>query len=295
MQQSEGTAAIRELAERLIGARYPFLPQAAQRARLFPGELPDSLALDLPLPPNSQLIGSASEPASPSPGAPPSGEHINIVVDAPGTADELLGFYERELVARGWFVAPTEVFRPGGFDAMQRPPSRTFCRSPRGPSLSVRVLPLAETNDIRIQIDTASPGPCANPAGARMGMPVGGQMLPALTAPAGVYMETLSGGGSQSRWSSNATAETDMPAAELEAHFAQQLAAAGWTRRDGGLTGPLAWSIWTSPGDGNWRGYLYVLEEPEPNRRWLHVRAELPGQGWSGGGATGWVSTTGLS
>jgi hypothetical protein len=60
---------------------------------------------------------------------------------------------------------------------------------------------------------------------------------------------------------------TDQPPAALEAHFAAQLAAAGWVRR-GGQTDPLfAWSVWTVPGEPPAGGFLSVRAAEGTDRR----------------------------
>ena len=290
MQQPDDLTLLRELAERLLGAPFPFFTGEAPRARLFPGSLPADLPLDLPLPPGSRLIGSAVTPRASRPGARPAGEGFEIVLDAPGAGADTLAFYERALTERGWSApAAPQIERHGGFTPMPMPPSRIFCRSPRGPWLSVRVSPRSTgPSEVRIHLDTATPGPCAAPRGP-LGLPPGADLLPALSAPAGVPLDTLGGGGGGTLWHSNAIAWTEQRVAELEAHFGGQLAAAGWTRRDGGVNGPLAWSTWTLATDADWQGLLFVLEEPVPGRRWLHVRAELQTQAGLGGGA-GWTS-----
>jgi hypothetical protein len=40
-----------------------------------------------------------------------------------------------------------------------------------------------------------------------------------------------------------------------------------------GADGPVAWSTWKVPGDGDWRGLLFV-NETSGDRRSLMVRAE---------------------
>jgi hypothetical protein len=77
--------------------------------------------------------------------------------------------------------------------------------------------------------------------------------------------------------------ETAKAVSELEAHFASQLEKAGWKKRDGGATGPLAWSSWALPGKGEWYGYLFVVEAPGENRRSLWVRIESTRDGRGGG------------
>jgi hypothetical protein len=99
--------------------------------------------------------------------------------------------------------------------------------------------------------------------------------LPALRAPDGVLLRGgMGGSGGNDRQTSEAGATTKLSASDLEAQFAQQLAAAGWTKLAHGADGPVAWSTWKVPGDGEWRGLLLV-NETSGDRRSLLVRAEL--------------------
>lgn len=42
----------------------------------------------------------------------------------------------------------------------------------------------------------------------------------------------------------------------------------------GGANGPLAWSTWKVPGEGDYQGFLSVLGTPSQNRKDLHVQVE---------------------
>jgi hypothetical protein len=97
-------------------------------------------------------------------------------------------------------------------------------------------------------------------------------------------------GAGPTRVSSEAAAETDQSAAELEAYFAAQLKTAGWQRLAGGSDGPMAWSSWKLPRDGDWQGFLFVLQSPGARHRSLYVRAESPSQV-----PGGWMTSTAVS
>ena len=71
---------------------------------------------------------------------------------------------------------------------------------------------------------------------------------------------------------SDASLETDMPAAELEALYGKQLAAVGWARITGDARGPLAWSLWSTPSGK--QGYLSVLEIAGQNVRDVHIQVD---------------------
>lgn len=54
-----------------------------------------------------------------------------------------------------------------------------------------------------------------------------------------------------------------MPA-ELEAYFAQQLVAAGWTRQGGQAEGMVAWSLWQVPDPPGTQRFLLLRAAPPP-------------------------------
>lgn len=281
-QQPEDPALLRELVERLLSPPVPLPTGEVPRVRLLPGALPPELTFDLPMPPGGRLIGSAVRPAFEKDPRAPSGVNVEVVMDAPGTPADVMAFYQSALAERGW-SAPPFARGPGGggFQPTATPASAAFCQGESGPWLSMNVFP-RETgpSDVRVSVNTGSPGPCSGPRvppGVHLGPPPGFELLPPLFAPRAVRLYgsgIMSGPGGPEgpgRWFSDATAETDMPVADLEAHFARQLEAAGWTRLGGRMDGPLTWSTWAVPGEGDWQGFLYVLEGPGPNRRSLHV------------------------
>jgi hypothetical protein len=102
-----------------------------------------------------------------------------------------------------------------------------------------------------------------------------GSDLPSLRPPPGVSLNELSSGGGGGSWSSNASIKTALPVADLEAHFAAQLAAAGWKRVKGAAAGPLAYSTWTMPGKWERAGFLFVFEAPGEDRRFLTLRVDV--------------------
>ncbi|HLH26377.1 MAG TPA: hypothetical protein VK066_27980 [Chloroflexota bacterium] len=284
-QQPGPTSPVEELAERLLAMPYPGPTgqQPAPTVQLLPGQVPDALPFTLTLPPGARVVGSMVRSGGPLAGT-------TVVLDAPGTREDVLGFYERDLEAQGWHAASVGPMPAGGFQVSGPSISRTYCQDSGGPSLSVTVF--ARTpgpNDVRLST-SASPGPCnvpAPPAGPRS-MPMAAMLLPPLTPPPGVELQAGgNNGGGSNRWSSEATAETTRPPSELEAHFAAQLAAAGWTRQSGGADEGLAWSAWALPEEGDWSGLLLVAAWPEADRRLLSVRVESPTQSHYGvGGMT---------
>lgn len=276
-QQQSDPAALRELAQRLLAPPVAGPNGQPQMVELFVGQLPSDLPLALPTPPNGRLVGSDAHRAGTQPIS------WTIVFDAPGASADVNTFYQQQLPGLGWTPAPSHPgAQRGGFQPTLNTIPLMFCQKSSGPSLTVNAI--ARPNlptDVRVSV-YASAGPCASSPGAP-GQPPGEDRLPALTAPAGVQVQTTSGGG-PNRFTSDATAITDQSVTTLEAHFAQLLQAAGWTRVAGGANGPLAWSTWTVPGDGGYEGFLYAMDAPGQNRKDLHVQVESAASqgGWVG-------------
>jgi len=274
------------LAERLLSPALPGHDGRTQTTRLLVGQWPAGLPLNLPVPPGGHLVGSAIRTADGTVMA------VDGVLDVSGAAAaDILAFYERELGPLGWSPAPSPSgpLGPGrgGFQpALDGGSSRSFCKGASGPWISVTVGPRSGTpNDVRVHVDPGQPGPCVTWSGPPPGGP-GADLLPPLVAPTGAVVQMQGGNNGPSRATSEATAQTDLSPADLEAHFARQLQAAGWQRLAGGTDGPLAWSSWKVPHDGDWQGLLFVLDGPGPHRRALYARVESaaqPGSGWPTG------------
>ncbi len=276
-QKPDPCAPLRELAERLLMPVLFGVPPSS--VRLYPRTLPPGLPLTLPLPPDSRLVGSVVRPSlAPGPEAAPCGEAFDIVLDVPGHADTVLTFYRRALADLGWTSPPARG--PGlesGFLPSTAPTlGAAFCAGAERPWLTVSVSPRADaSNDVRVHIETGTPGPCGGPSAPPLSPPLL-LALPALHAPAGVRVLPLGGSADDVHAESRAVVQTDTSVADIEAHYARQLAAAGWTRLDGTAQGRLAWSVWRVPGEGEWEGLLYVLDGPGAGRRSLHVQVATP-------------------
>ena len=261
---------LRELATRLLTPPYGGPTGQAETVSLLPGQLPNDPAFDLSVPPGGRVVGSAVYAAGGTTAA------VDIVVDAPGNASDVETFYQRVLTGRGWSDSAYKGMPLGGFQPNQGPITRFFC-APAGPGF-LQLSVLARTgspNDVRLHAELTTPGPCGINAGIPTGPP-GYDKLPPLYAPNGVQLQSAGpgGGGPLPRASSSAEATTELSVSDLEAHFAQQLQAAGWTRLDGGAQGSLAWSTWQVPGPGGWQGFLYVVQGPGQHRRDLYVQVE---------------------
>lgn len=98
-------------------------------------------------------------------------------------------------------------------------------------------------------------------------------MLPALWPPAGVRIRGGGGGGNEQAWHSEASAETELTAVELEGHFGPQFEREGWTRAGGGAGGGTAWSVWRRTEGGERYGFLLVVEGSGSPFRALYAQA----------------------
>jgi len=267
---SAPTAAEDELVARLLAP--PFSPTGKEQGvRLVRGALPADPKVDAPLPPGARLIGSVVRTSA---GAPTT---VSVIMDAPGTSTDIVAFYESAFTALGWKPMPDRGPAPGGFQPSAQPTSKTFCKGEAPPWVNLTVFAKDNgPNDVRLNHQLQAEGfggggPCSQQG---FGPQPYVSKLPALRAPADVQMRF--GGGmssSNDRQTSETTAVTTRGAAELEQHFAAQLVAAGWTRTGGSAAGPVAWSGWRVPGEGDWSGLLLVIETAQ-DRRVLSVRAE---------------------
>jgi hypothetical protein len=251
---------------------------ATYELRLYPAQLPPDPRIDLPQPAGSRLIGTALRLRN---GAPAS---LDAVLDVPASTTDVAGFFERELTKLGWSPAPNRGQpQGGGFVPSGMAANRMYCKGEQPPwySISVFELPSAPF-DVRAHIDFVNPsvsfggtyaGPCAV---QQQPVPMSGMnKLPTLRAPDGVVLRGgMGGGGGMDRQTSDAGAISKLSVAEIESAFAPQLVAAGWTRVAASASGPVAWSTWKLPGDGDWRGLL-LINETGADRRSLTVRAEM--------------------
>lgn len=270
---AQGDAPLRELAERLLvqAATPGSVPQTVE---LLPGQLPPGLPLMLPQPPGTRLVGAAVRRNGPEVA------QTDVVLDVPQATDAAR-FYRDELPRQGFTLAPTSTTQTParGFVATQGSATTTyFCRGAMPPFLSVSTYLRPDAPvDVRVRVDATSAGPCLTTASAPLPDTNGADFVPALVAPQGVAVQVIAGGGiAPGRYVNEATATTPRSAADLEAEFAAQLAAAGWTRTSGAANGPFAFSTWTLPGNDGFTGLLTVLETPGADRRVLHIEVNAP-------------------
>lgn len=270
-----------ELAGRLLLPSYYGQQDSAKyELQLFPAALPPDPKIDLPQPAGARLVGSSLRLRN---GAPAS---LDVVLDVPESTADVAGLFERELTKLGWSTAPNrgQISGGGGFQPSGMSVSRMYCKGEQPPWYSVSVFQVPSAPfDVRAHIDFVNPslafgasylGPCS----AQQQVPMGGgglNKLPVLRAPDGVLLRGGMGGSAgNDRQTSEAGATSKLSVADIESAFETQLVAAGWTRLAQNANGPVAWSTWQLPGEGNWRGLLLV-NETGADKRSLTVRAEM--------------------
>jgi len=269
---TDDAAALRALVGRFLTVPGSGPTSQQQAADLLPGQVASDLPLALPQPPNSRIVGSVVRRR---------GQDAvlwDVIFDAPGAPTDILQVYGQQLAALGWTKPPVGPFGGGFQAAAPNDTAATFCQTiGAAPFLTMTAAPEASGQaDVRVHIDATGPGPCFMPTAPGPPPLAGAGRLPVLAPPAGVPVQPSGSSGGNDRFTSEATALTDKRSSELEAFYAQQVQAAGWTRVAGGAEGPYAWSAWTLPGGDGYQGLLTVLEAPGRNRRELRVQAEGP-------------------
>jgi hypothetical protein len=297
-QPADDPQRIRELAERMLArgssgfAGYgPAVPPGASlpTARLLPGRLPDALPVALPMPQGSQIVGSVVRTAG---GRPVSAE---VLVEVPGSPGRSQALYEQTFAEQGW-ATPTG-YPSGGFQQMRAPTPyyrcvgddwtlamMTFRQLDGGRvevHLSLQFAPMAGISGALGSMAVASCSTVASPSGGvARGIPdYRRDLLPRLFAPAGSQLQTTGGAMGSDYATSEATAESDWSAGQLEAHFAAQLEQAGWEKVASGDAGVVAFSSWSLPHEPDWFGMLTIAQTPVENRYALTVRVETPSSG----------------
>lgn len=269
---------LRELAGRLLAHPSPGGPTTAE---LFLAELPPDKPADLVVPRDLELFGSLARRTD--------GRitDVEVILDGTKPVADFLDAYERDLQSHGWRRFEYPHHQPGGFEAgWHMGPTAIFVNEAAVSALWIAARRLKEgRTEVGLRYDRenaanmmSDPGPGPEPPGW--------DVLPELRPPPGVRMQPQGSGGGAGSWTSSARAQTEMPVPELEAHFAKQLAAAGWSRIAGKADDTTAWSSWDVPKPGNWRGFLLVLS-PFPGWRSLMVRAET----FRGSATGGWSSS----
>lgn len=266
---------LKELAQRLLSHPFPDGPASVE---ILVGRLPQSAAIDLPIPDGGRLLGSAAHTVDQRPML------VTAELAGEGSPNETLSSYELKLGQAGWsrfegFGGPRGGFVPSGVPGL----GHSYRRGNEGPLLMVSFTETADRLwNVRLRLDWNMPRHIGSYRG---GGPAGAERIPPLTAPPHSNLQPRGGGGGDGTWNSYATLKTAMQVTEIEAHFAEQLTHAGWRRLVGTADDMVAWSSWVLPGDGEWRGVLLVVAPFGNDQRSLTLQIESAerwgGSGWS--------------
>lgn len=241
---------------RALALRLLRIPSAGdgnmQHRQLLVGSLPKPLPVELPLPMPNEVLGTLVRDP----------DWFEIIVDVNRSPNEVMTFYEEELMALGW-SRPDSNFGPGGiFPA--RPSnevSAVYCRGPRGPALYlIAESPGDSKTHLRIDLEMKPHHQLCSPP-ETMEHP---RLIrnPTLHGPIGDFVKPLGGGGASNYRYSTSVVRTALTNGELLEHFASQLEDFGWVRKGHGVYDPAAWAGWGfEGGDGQpWLGLLMIIQ-----------------------------------
>jgi hypothetical protein len=271
---SEGTAALYELAIRLIPREYPPGTPYEEPPRIWAGGIPEDLPVALPLPENARVIGTYGAP-----------QLLTILVDTDMRPKDVLAFYRERLERMAWkmrpvlgqggFLPPTELMRTFG----------VFCASPHEPAITVTAEDVsAPLTQVTITVVALEDNPCFSSEGPSGPPPrrehVVRLQLPALEVPPGSEMVRWgsqwghSAGGS-GREGVSATTEVAgrLDLAGIVAWYETQLEQAGWSRQDSRIEGSTARSIWTLAAENGpaHEGFFFAVQHPKTQVYHLYV------------------------
>jgi hypothetical protein len=216
--------------------------------RLFVGKIPENLPLELPVPEQTEVLGTLARNAS----------TVDIVLESTLTAKEIQSFYRTRLTALGWQEPDEDLpYHPGGFVRHPGPPPQmpdsflrhtiTFCHDASGAGLAITVFP-QEDHTTRVRLELALEryrNRCAELARIRQQaqgmMP---KLIPYLFPPPGAQQHSRSSGGGWREVDRAAVLTTTLGLQDVAEHYGEQLHRAGWTQTGQGVSGPLAWQTW---------------------------------------------------
>jgi hypothetical protein len=250
-------SALWELALRLVPPQYGPSGQSAEPPHIWPGQLPNDLPFELPIPDDSRIVGSYGR-----------GLHRAILIDSELHPKNVVAQYTDRLRASGWSM-PEALRGPGGFVGSEqaRRAQAIYCRSAQGPTISVVAEIGADTVThvmISVNLDPAD-NPCGQPSEPRVAeLQRVGPPLPPLEAPASSHLVSHGGGAGPDVSTALATLTVHLGLTPVVDHYIRQLEEAGWQLDEEGESGPVAWSAWSFAhwGGGLARGALVVLKVP---------------------------------
>jgi hypothetical protein len=208
LPETERERQVRELASRLLTHPDPDGPVTADLLPLgYPEDLPPELVDRTDL----RFLGSAVRRRA--------GEltGVELVFEGPGEPAFVLERYEAELLRVGWVQLENIGPVRGGFESRGFGDMAVLLNENKSAMVTLHALDReAGGSDLRVRYDS---GHVREMLAMRQSATRETSMLPVLRPPPGVRMRSEGGGGGGGRWSSIATAQTDMAPMELEAYL----------------------------------------------------------------------------
>lgn len=232
----------RRLLYRLLDA--PGLP--SYRAQIRVGQLPDGVTLTFPE--GTRVLGSLEHPAPPQPtrgGGMHRHDHTRIEVDFSQGAEDWLAAFTAHLDEQ-WQRRPLPGFSPGGFLPAEQLGDRQWYSAYHGQILALNVQSAGEGGQATLNLNGMSPEQLRHWDDHLRQSPAGLD----LRVPSDVTVHPQGGGGSGDTMVYGAMLEGTVSAADLLAHFAQQLEAQTWRQVTSTQQGSLWSAQWVRDGHG---------------------------------------------
>jgi hypothetical protein len=252
-QGETSDASFRRLMERLF-LRHQHGPEPM----VFPGELPPEW--DIPLPQGAVIVGSIV----------PVEFQAEVVLDIPGEMEESVALVERTLTASGWrSMQGMTGWAPmrGGFVPAGAAPraGRLLCDDQRRRNLRVIARPGGDgLADVHLHLNSDPDNFVRVCEGDGWIHRDSGPAFPAMIPPPGLSHRGGGGGGGGASSHAYTTLRGELPLEDIEAHYREQLTAAGWRFGQHAATGHWAWSTWefSDQWGNDCTGLLTVTEPP---------------------------------
>lgn len=211
------------------------------------------------LPPEAAVLGSVVQL-----GDHPSAQ-ILLATERPTDVYDSL---RQQLIDKGYTVpAPqgNEVFMSS------RPSTIQLCSQDAAYVVNLVAQDRQASSGLWIDVNALQDKGICDPAGAGRRGPAAERVLPSLQPPASIQVRSAGTSYSGDRSQADAEIVADLPVADLAAHYAAQMEAAGWMLQDQSETPNLAWSAWRTTDDqgDTWQGTLYFLRQATTADRFL--------------------------
>ncbi len=240
-------------------------------AEILVGKIPSSIPIDLPVPNDTEIIGSVMRFADQY-------DVTEIILNTPGEPENIVAFYRDYLIDNGWTELKSHSSSSSGF----RPPlsygQAEFCLDD-AVNIAVRAVTKANEQDhlldLRLIFYTNMESSKCSVSGANR-IVESEAILPTLTWPEGAIIKDSSGGGGSDDRHIGMALKTDLSLEDFETHYKNQLTEAGWRLEDQGDSDTLIWDRFaiTDESGGKWSAIM-ILHELDDNVKRIHIQVDL--------------------